>query len=62
MAYVRKTVDEYVVFGNYGYGWDEVTSEPTYGEAKKRLMEYRENEPRHLHKIVKRRVKKGVAE
>lgn len=41
---IRVTEDSYEVQGNYGYGWECVTAEPTYKEARARLKEYRENE------------------
>jgi len=45
MGYIRKTVDVWEVQGNYGQGWECVTAEYTYREARERLHEYRENEP-----------------
>jgi hypothetical protein len=59
MAYKRLTEDEYIVQGNYHSGddWEDVTSETTRKEAKERLKEYRENEPRYSHRLIKRRVK-----
>ena len=58
MAYTRKTADEYQIQGNYGYyGWEEVTAEETYKEAKQRLKEYRENEPGTSFQITKKRIK-----
>lgn len=57
MAYTRKTKDEYQIHGNYGYGWEELTAEETYKEARAQLRCYNENEPGIPHKIVKRRVK-----
>ncbi len=41
MAYQRKTTDEYTIQGNYGYGWEDVTAEESYMEARARLKEYR---------------------
>jgi hypothetical protein len=55
--YKRKTVDEYEIQGNYGYGWDMVTTEETRKEARAQVKCYRENEPRAAHRIVKKRVK-----
>lgn len=52
----RKTFDEYHIEGNYGHGWEVVTVEDTYKEAKLRLREYNENEP-NPHRIMKRRIK-----
>lgn len=59
MPYIRKTKDEYVVVGNYGYGdgWEDLTSEDNRTDAKQRLKEYRENEPQYDHRLIKRRVK-----
>ena len=58
----RKTEDEYQIHGNYGHGWEEVTSEATMKEARERLKEYRENERQASFKIVHKRVKKPVTE
>ena len=55
--YVRKTYDEYEVLGNYGYGWDVLTTCATLKEARDDLKAYRENEPSVPHKIEKRRVR-----
>ena len=55
--YVRKTRDVYEVQGNYGYGWDVVTTENTREKALIMLACYRENEPRASHRIVKKREK-----
>lgn len=52
MAYVRKTSDEYRILGNYGQGFEEVTAEETYTEARARLREYRENEPGYSFKLT----------
>lgn len=57
MAYVRKTVDEYEVQGNYSHGWEAVTTEDTRPEARQRLKEYRENESGTAFRLVKKRVK-----
>lgn len=57
MPYVRKTRDEYNIEGFYAYGWEPVTCEGTWREARKRLQEYRENEPGTAFRIKKARVK-----
>ena len=44
MAYQRKTRDEYELQGNYGQGWEALTTEETMREAKERRREYIENE------------------
>lgn len=56
VGYVRKTRDEWVIEGNYGYGWDEVCAEDSRREAVARLREYRENEPRYAHRVRLTRV------
>lgn len=55
-AYVRKTVDEHSVEGNFGQGWEEVTCEETRSEGRSRLREYRENDPEHAYRLVTKRV------
>lgn len=57
MAYKRKTEDEYEILGNYGLGYELVTTETTWKDARAVLKEYRENEPGITFKCVKRRVK-----
>jgi hypothetical protein len=54
--YIRKTRDEYHIEGNYGQGWEMVTVEITYKEAKEQLKCYNENES-YPHRIKKRRIK-----
>ena len=56
MTYIRKTVDEYEVQGNYGQGWECVTTEETRKAAREQLKCYNDNEP-YPHRIVKKRVK-----
>ena len=57
--YIRKTKDIYIIQGNYqSYGWEDLTIEETYKEAKIQLKCYNENEANYPHRIIKRRVKK----
>lgn len=56
MAYVRKTVDEYRVMTNYGYGWECENTEDNYKDAKRSFKEYRENTNAQV-KLEKKRVK-----
>ena len=44
MAYVRKTRDVYEIQGDYGCGWECVTTETTWTDAKQMVKCYRENE------------------
>jgi hypothetical protein len=55
--YKRRTVDEYEIQGNYGQGFECVTTEEKYSAAREQLKTYRENESQYYHRIVKRRVK-----
>ncbi len=58
MAYIRKTYDEYEIQGDYGYGFECVTTESTWKEAKAQLRCYRENELGIAFRIQKKRIKK----
>lgn len=55
--YKRKTEDEYHIEGHYCHGWETVTIESTWKEAKAQVKCYRENEP-NAFRVVKKRVKK----
>lgn len=58
MAYSRKTKDVYTVEGLYSrrIGWELLTQEDEYKDAKLRLKEYNENERNYPHRIKKCRV------
>jgi hypothetical protein len=58
--YIRKTIDEYEIQGNYGQGFECVTTEETWKAAREQLKCYRENEPQYSHRIVKKRVRRGA--
>lgn len=58
MAYIRKTTDEWNIYGNYGFGFEHVTCEVTRKEAITNLKAYRENEPGISFKVIKNRVRK----
>ena len=52
-----KTREVYVIKGNYGYGgYEDLTQENTYMNAKIRIREYRDNERNASHKLITRRV------
>lgn len=53
--YKRKTIDEYEVQGNYGYGWDLETTEDSWKAAREQVKCYREN-CLAMYRIVKKRV------
>lgn len=57
MAYQRKTKEEYRIYSNYGYGWEEVTASETRQEARALLKDYRDNEPQYPHMLKMVRVK-----
>lgn len=50
----RKTRDEYVIQGNYGYGWEDENCEDTREDARRSLREYRENGLGAYRLIVRR--------
>lgn len=47
------TAYEYEIQGNYGQGWECVTTEETRSDAMAQLACYRENEPEYAHRIRK---------
>jgi hypothetical protein len=58
MSYIRKTEDEFEIQGNYGLGFEYVTTEISFKDAKQQLKTYKESEPGIQFKIEKKRVKK----
>lgn len=48
---------EFDIEGLYCYGWEVVTCEETYSEARARVREYRENEAGTAFRMKKRRVR-----
>ncbi len=56
MAKVNKWLYEYVIQGNYGYGWDDLISEETKEAGRAQLCCYRDNERDASHRMIKRRV------
>lgn len=59
MPYIRKTRDVFIVEGYFSdeYKWEEVTAEDSRKEIRKRLKEYRENDPQHNYRWRVRREK-----
>jgi len=55
--YQRKTIDEWEIQGNNGYGWECETTEGTLKEARDQAKCYREN-VNYPIRIVKKRVAK----
>jgi antirestriction protein len=52
---LTKYVKVYVVQGNYGYGWDDLTYHENFAEAKKERKVYDENE-NNSHRVITRNV------
>ena len=55
--YKRKTTDEFVIQGNYGQGWEDVSAYMTRKERQEDFKLYQENEPQYAHRKVTRRIK-----
>ena len=47
---------EWVLQGNYGYGWDDVLVEDTRAEILVQVKCYRENDPETPYRVFRRRV------
>lgn len=52
MAYVRKTVDCWRLFVNYGQGWEYEGADYSKQEARQTLKSYRENCPQYPAKAL----------
>lgn len=52
---IPKTREVFVVQGNYGSGWEDVTEETSWYGGKNRLREYRDNVS-YPHRLIRRRV------
>lgn len=53
----RKMKDEFVLQGNYGYGWSDECTEDTRRAINERMKEYRKNAGSiGQHRIIVRRV------
>ena len=50
---------EYEVIGNWGYGWDMVTTENTKADALVRLREYRQNDENAIFTIKRVKVEES---
>ena len=58
MTYQRKTVDEWQLQSNWGYGWDVELVEDTFKAAREQRNCYRNNCPTLPLRIVKKRIPK----
>lgn len=54
MTRANKYLYLYVVQGNYGQGWEDLTASEDYREARANLREYRANDPAPT-RMIKRR-------
>lgn len=54
---MAKYIYEYEVQGNYGYGWDMLTTEDNMQAAREQKKCYDGNERNVPHRIIRRRVK-----
>jgi hypothetical protein len=56
---MTKYTYEYILQGNHGYGWDDLTAAPQTSAGLKAVREdrksYRLNAPEYAYRIVKRR-------
>lgn len=58
MKYKRKTKDEFILLGDYGYGWEEILSEDNFKDIKLRLKEYKLNDfHAKAFKVQKKRIR-----
>jgi hypothetical protein len=53
---ITKYVAVYMVQGNYGQGWEDLTAHDTYKEAKAEKIDYDKNERNYPHRVITRRV------
>jgi len=53
--YVRKTETIFVLQGNYGDGWEDLTAETTCREIRARHRDYQENDRACRLRVVTRR-------
>lgn len=56
MSYKRKTYDEYTLQGDYGQGWEDLTSDTSWKGIIASRNDYRENEG-GCYRIITKRVK-----
>jgi len=59
MTYKRKTQDFFVIVSNYGHGWEDTTASECRRDAINDLKAYRINQPEYIHRLIKRREKRG---
>ncbi len=47
----------HIIQGYYGYGWEDLTAETLYSEAKQRAKEYRENDNHSIRIITRNEIR-----
>lgn len=62
MPKASKYIYEYVIQGDYGYGWSDLVAEDNMSDARTQLACYRENERHVGHRIVTRRTPRSDGE
>ena len=45
----------YVVQGNYGQGWEDISASESFRESRSDLKAYRENMPEYAYRRIQRR-------
>lgn len=55
MPKASKYIYEYMIQGDYGYGWDDLVAEDNMSDARTQFRCYRKNESTAGHRIVTRR-------
>lgn len=61
MPKISKYQEVYIVQGNYGSGWDDLTGSTNFKEARAELKIYNANEP-SPHRLVTRRALRSDVE
>lgn len=55
----QKFREVFFVQGNYGSGWDDLTSHDIYGDAKDEKKVYDENETQYAHRVITRKISRA---
>jgi hypothetical protein len=58
----RTTKDFWVLQGNYGYGWEDLTAEDKFKDIRQRAKEYRTNAPQGRYRVKLAREKITAAQ
>lgn len=55
MSRINKYKYLYVIQGNYGSRWEDVSYEDNYKDARRCLKDYLDNEKQYPHRLITRR-------